>query len=257
MTRESWFTLSRTLCKKGGMKKQIVLVADDFGMGAKINEAILHAHIAGGLHAAALMMAQPGTEEAVAMARAHPRLQTGWHLHLNDSCPATLARWPWGSSPVRAGISIGLSRSSREIMRREVVRQWELFRSTGLPCHFINSHHHLHAHPAVYQALVEIVGPDFKGWIRLGRIRLFRPVFPFFSKSLLVDAYLRRERRLSIWRSTDTLWGLDRLFAMEAHEVRVAITALPEGFHEFLFHPRTLSCPDTQCLLELKSLPTD
>jgi predicted glycoside hydrolase/deacetylase ChbG (UPF0249 family) len=239
------------------MKKQVVLVADDFGMNAKINEAILNAYVSGGLHAASLMMAQPGTEEAVEMAREHPNLQTGWHLHLNDSYPATLERWPWGSSPSRAGMSIGLFQSSREVMRREIARQWELFRKTGLPCHFINSHHHLHAHPAVYKTLVEVVGPDFKGWIRLGRIRFFRPAFQFFSQPRLVDAFLQRGRRLSIWRSTDTLWGLDRLFAMKADEVRAAISTLPEGFHEFLFHPRTLSCPDTQCLLQLKSLPTD
>jgi predicted glycoside hydrolase/deacetylase ChbG (UPF0249 family) len=236
------------------MKKQVIFVADDFGMNAGINEAILHAHVSGGLHAAALMMAQPGTDEAVAMARSHPGLQIGWHLHLNDSRPAALERWPWGSSPVRAGISIGLLRSSREIMRREVSRQWELFRETGLPCQFVNSHHHLHAHPAIHRTLAEILGPDFKGWIRLGRVRFFRPSPPFFNPSLLVDAFLRRGRKLSMWRSTDTLWGLDRLFAMKAHEVRAAIPTLPEGFHEFLFHPRNLSCPDTRCLLELKTL---
>lgn len=239
------------------MKKEVIFVADDFGMNAKINEATLHACVSGGLNAVALMMAQPGTDEAVAMARAHPRLQTGWHLHLNDSSPATLERWPWGHSPARAGISIGLSRRSREIMRREVERQWELYRSTGLPCHFVNSHHHLHAHPAVFQTLVEVLGTDFKGWIRLGQLRFFRPALPFFSKSPLVDASFQRERKLSIWRSPDTLWGLDRLFDMRAHEVCAAIAALPEGFHEFLFHPRTLSCPDTRCLLELTPPPVD
>ncbi len=40
---------------------------------------------------------------------------------------------------------------------------------------------------------------------------------------------------------------------MNADEVRATIAALPDGFHEFLFHPRTRSCPDTLCLLELKS----
>jgi hypothetical protein len=239
------------------MKKQVVFVADDFGLNAQINEAILHTYVSGALQGAALMMAQPGTEEAVAMARAHPRLQIGWHLHLNDSRPATLERWPWGSSPARAGISIGLCRRSRDIMRREVARQWELFRATGLPCHFVNSHHHLHAHPAVYRALVDVLGPGFQGWIRLGRVRFFRPAFTIFNEAFLVDAFLRRGRRLSIWRSTDTLWGLDRLFAMKAGEIRAAIPALPDGFHEFLFHPRTLSCPDTRCLLELASLRPD
>jgi predicted glycoside hydrolase/deacetylase ChbG (UPF0249 family) len=238
------------------MNKQVIFVADDFGLTAKINEAISHAHLSGILHGAALMMAQHGTEEAVAMARAHPHLQTGWHLHLNDSRPATLERWPWGASPLRAGLSIAFSGSEREIMRREVARQWELFCATGLPCHFVNSHHHIHAHPAVYQTLREVLGTGFNGWIRLGDVRYFQPAFRLLNSASWVSALFRRERGLSTWRTTDTLWGLDRLFSMKAEEVQKAIETLPEGFHEFLFHPRNLSCPDTQCLLKLKTLLT-
>jgi predicted glycoside hydrolase/deacetylase ChbG (UPF0249 family) len=239
------------------MRKQIIFVADDFGMNPEINEAILHAHRSGNLHAAALMMGQAGTTDAVAKARENPQLQIGWHLHLNDSRPVTLPSWPWGSSPARAGVIISLSQNAQAIMRGEIARQWELFQKTGLPCQFVNCHHHLHAHPAVHQALVEIVGADFKGWIRLGRVRSFDPAGSFFSTSRLVDICFKRLRKLSTWRSADTLWGLNRLFAMDANEVRKIIATLPEGFHEFLFHPRTLSCPDTQCLLELRSLPTD
>jgi predicted glycoside hydrolase/deacetylase ChbG (UPF0249 family) len=239
------------------MRKQIIFVADDFGMNSGINEAILYTHQSGNLHAAALMMGQSGTEEAIAMARANPQLQIGLHLHLNDSRPTTLPAWPWGSSPARAGIIVSLSPNAQAIMRGEIARQWELFQKTGLPCQFVNCHHHLHAHPAVHQALREVLGADFKGWIRLGNVRFFNPAGSFFNTSRLVDLCFKRLRKLSTWRSTDTLWGLDRLFAMDAREVRKAIATLPEGFHEFLFHPRTLSCPDTQCLLELRSLPTD
>jgi len=232
----------------------IIFVADDFGMGADINNAILHAAKSGILHATALMLGQSGTAEAVAMARANPGLKIGWHLHLNDSIPTTMSHWPWGTSPARAGISMSISRRSREIMHGEITRQWELFRETGLPCHFVNSHHHLHAHPAVFETLREVLGADFKGWIRLGKIHFFHGAVPFFNSASAVDALFRRERGLSTWRCSDTLWGLDRLFAMNAHEVCAAISNLPEGFHEFLFHPRNLSCPDTRCLLELKTL---
>jgi hypothetical protein len=235
------------------MAKEVIFVADDFGMNGEINDAILHAHLSGHLTGTALMMAQPATDDAVEMARTHPSLQIGWHLHLNDSLPATTDRWPWGSSPARAGFSIGLSSKARELMRREVTRQWELFQATGLECRFINSHHHLHAHPFVYRALLDIVGPRFQGWIRLGKPRAFR----FTPLSLLWSAlgwtYLERRRRLSAWRSTDTLWGLDRIFHMNAGEVETALATLPDGFHEFLFHPRTRSCPDTLCLLQLKT----
>jgi predicted glycoside hydrolase/deacetylase ChbG (UPF0249 family) len=235
------------------MAKEVIFVADDLGMSSEINDAILITHISGHLSAAALMMAQPATEAAVEMAKAHPALQIGWHLHLNDSIPATMERWPWGASPARAGVSIGLSRRSRDLMRREVTRQWELFQATGLDCRFINSHHHLHTHPFVYQALLETVGPDFHGWIRLGKPRAFASNSLSLLWSGLGWAYLDRRRRLSVWRSTDTLWGLDRVFRMNADEVQAAIATLPDGFHEFLFHPRSRSCPDTLCLLQLKA----
>jgi hypothetical protein len=235
------------------MAKEVIFIADDFGMDSEINEAIVHAHSSGVLTGAALMMAQPGTEAAVALARQYPSLQIGWHLHLNDSIPAMVDRWPWGASPTAAGFQIGLSRRAHDLMCREVAWQWELFRATGLECRFINSHHHLHAHPFVYRALLDVVGPQFKGWIRLGHPRAFRPSAHSLLWLALGLIYLERRRKLSAWRPSDTLWGLDRIFRMRADEVRAAIAPLPNGLHEFLFHPRTLSCPDTLCLLELKS----
>jgi len=232
----------------------IFFTADDFGMQPEINNAIRHAHESGILHGTALMMAQSATDEAVAMARDLPDLQIGWHLHLNDSIPSTRSQWPWGTSPARAGISMSMSRTAHQLMRDEVTRQWELYRATGLPCRFINCHHHLHAHPAVFATLTEIVGNDFNGWIRLGNVRFFPPGLRLLNSALLIDALFGRERRLSTWRSSDTLWGLDRVFSMKSGEVGTAIATLPEGLHEFIFHPRTLSCPDTRCLLELKTL---
>jgi len=235
------------------MAKELIFVADDFGLSDEVNDAILHTHLSGQLNGAALMMAQPGTETAVDKARAHPTLQIGWHLHLCDSIPATIQRWPWGSSPARAGFSIGLSTAARELIRREVARQWELFQATGLECRFINSHHHLHAHPFVYRAMLDEVGPRFRGWIRLGRPRAYRSRSFSLLWSMLGLTYLERRRRLSVWRSTDTLWGVRP--RLTAEDVRAIIATLPDGFHEFLFHPRTRSCPDSLCLLQLKSSP--
>jgi hypothetical protein len=264
------------------MAKEVVFVADDLGMSAEINDAILHAHREGGLHGAALMMGQSGTHDAVRLARANPSLQIGWHLHLTDSQPVTTTRWPWGASPARAGWAIGLLPSARRLMENEVARQWELFQATELPCVFINSHHHLHAHPFVFRAMRRVIGGAFPAeaenrnklpvphpelvetplrssqedapWLRLGR-----PCF-FSSRSVTESAlalgdqlFMNRRRRLSPWRTTDTLWGLDRLFRMDPREVRASLAGLPDGFHEYLFHPRTRTCPDTQCLLALKS----
>ena len=235
------------------MAKELIFVADDLGMNDEINDAILRTHLSGQLTGAALMMAQPGTNAAVELARAHPTLQIGWHLHLCDSLPATKDRWPWGASPARAGFSIGLSTRAHALMRREVARQWELFQATGLDCRFINSHHHLHAHPFVYRAMLDVVGPRFQGWIRLGQPCASDSSVPSLLGSALSWTYLERRRRLSAWRSTDTLWGVRS--RLTAEKVRAIAAALPDGFHEFLFHPRTRSCPDSLCLLQLKSSP--
>jgi hypothetical protein len=233
------------------MAKELIYVADDFGMSDEINDAIHHTHVSGQLNAAALMMGQPATAAALETARGCPTLQIGWHLHLCDSIPTTTERWPWGRSPARAGVAIGFSRKAQKLMRAEVARQWELFQATGLECRFINSHHHLHAHPFVYRAMLDVVGPQFRGWIRLGEpLVLGSPLFsPLWS--ILNALYLNRRRRLSAWRSTDTLWGVRR--RLTAEEVRAIVSTLPDGFHEFLFHPRTCSCPDSLCLIQLKS----
>jgi predicted glycoside hydrolase/deacetylase ChbG (UPF0249 family) len=237
------------------MAKEVIFVADDLGMSPQINDAIFHAHRSGQLTAAALMMAQPGTADAIEMARANPSLRIGWHLHLNNSLPATTDRWPWGNSPARAGVAIGLSAHARSLMRREVAAQWELFQRTGLECDFINSHHHLHTHPFVYSALLKTVGSQFHGWIRLGQARTFARTKPPLLWRALDALYLAPRRKSSRWRSTDTLWGVDRSFRMDAAEVRATLATLPDGFHEFLFHPRTRSCPDTLCLLNLRESP--
>lgn len=235
------------------MGKEVVLIADDFGLGAEINQTILRTHLQGALHGAALMMGQPGTAHAVDLARAHPSLQVGWHLHLCDSRPVTVETWPWGASAPRAGFAFGLLPAARRLMRREIAAQWELFRATGLPCRFVNCHHHLHTHPAVYHALTEVLAAGgFDGWIRLGRPRAFDPAPARRAAYALAERVFRRRRQLSPWRSADTLWGMDRTFRMEAGEVGRAIAALPDGFHEFLFHPRAGTCRDTACLLALK-----
>lgn len=141
------------------------------------------------------------------------------------------------------------------MVRAEIEQQWAQFQATGLQCAFINSHHHLHAHPFVYHVLQEIIPKNFPGWIRLGSPRAFQPTWRT-TLAFGLGAFFFRQRRLhSPWRSPDTLWGIDRTFHMNAVEVRAAMRQLPGGFHEFLFHPRSLTCVDTQCLVALKTMP--
>ena len=140
-------------------------------------------------------------------------------------------------------------------MREEVRAQWEPFRATGLTCAFVNSHHHLHAHPFVYQVLLDVLKPSFDGWLRLGKPRFFSANVDAIWMEPADWLWMRPRRRQCPYRCSDTLWGLGRTFRMQAGEVTRAIQQLGAGFHEFYFHPRSTANDDRdlQCLLELKT----
>ncbi len=237
--------------------KQVLCIADDFGADDATNEAIVHSHRHGALAGAALMMGQPGTAGAVELAGRSPTLQVGWHLHLCDSRPLTQEAWPWGASPARAGFAIGFSARARTLARREIREQWAAFRATGLPCRFVNSHHHIHVHPFVLRALVETLGEAFGGWLRWGRPRFFdRGRGDLLHRGVWLLLQAPRRRTLPFRLST-TAWGIDRTFRMNPAEVARVLPDLGEGLHEFIFHPRHRAGrsgpadPDTRCLEEL------
>src|SRR6266404_4819405 len=138
-------------------------------------------------------------------------------------------------------------------MRDEVRVQWELFHATGLPGAFVNSHHHLHAHPFVYSALLDVLPPQFKGWIRLGKPRFFTPQPGMVAFGITDKVFMEARRRRCPYRHSDTTWGLGRTFRMQAPEVVDAARQLTGGLHEFFFHPRNIdNDADVRCLVELK-----
>jgi predicted glycoside hydrolase/deacetylase ChbG (UPF0249 family) len=235
------------------MAREVVFVADDLGLRQEVNEAILHAHRCGALTGAGLMMGQPATRTAVAMAREHPSLEVGWHLHLADSRPCSRSEWPWGRSLWAAGFGIGLSAGMRDLVRREIGCQWEAYRQTGLPCRFVSAHHHLHLHPFVRTELMETLPSDFDGWVRWGQPRFFGSS-PWKALYQLLDALFQRpHRRRSPFRLSTTLWGIDRTLRMNADEILCVLPTLGQGLHEFMFHPRRVEeDPDTLALLKLR-----
>jgi len=233
------------------MTRRIVFIADDFGLSDKVNEAIVHSHRNGVLTGTALMLGQSGTEHAVRLARENPDLELGWHLHIVDSHPLSCAEWPW-RTPTAAGIAVGFSRNARELVRKEIEYQWKAFLKTGLHCRFVNAHHHLCIHPFVRKTLIATLGSDFTGWLRWGSPRFFGAHQLSYQ---LLDRLLQIPHREHIpYELSNTLWGVDRTFAMNAEEITTVIPTLGDGLHEFMFHPRQIeSDKDTQCLLELKN----
>lgn len=235
------------------MDKLITFTADDLGLDEPTNLAIERAHRQGALTAVSLMMGQAGGAHALEIINRNPELQIGWHFHACDSQPLTRRDWPWGNSPARAGIALAISPAARELIRRELREQWNAFAATGVPCRFINGHHHLHIHPFIAREMHQIVPAAFTGWVRGFEVNFFASD----PRGNLAYQMLRRRSAnwLKVWpadRRTDSLWGLDRTFRMNASEVSKVLPSLPAGHHEFVFHPRRDNDADQRALLELK-----
>src|SRR5271156_6231907 len=61
---------------------RLIINADDFGRSASINQAVIRAHREGILTTASLMVNEPAFDDAVTLAKEHPRLGVGLHLTL-------------------------------------------------------------------------------------------------------------------------------------------------------------------------------
>jgi hopanoid biosynthesis associated protein HpnK len=144
--------------------RRLIVNADDFGRSPSINAAVTRAHREGILASASLMVNEPASAEAVAMARENPALGVGLHLTLlcgrsalpPEQIPGLVdSRGEFSDRPAAAGFRYFVRSKLREQLRREIHAQFQKFRSTGLPLDHVNGHLHMHLHPTVFRILLE------------------------------------------------------------------------------------------------------
>jgi predicted glycoside hydrolase/deacetylase ChbG (UPF0249 family) len=130
--------------------RRLIVNADDFGRSSAINAGVLRGHLEGIVTSASLMVRHPGAAQAVAAARATPRLGLGLHL---DLCEWELMGAEWRST------YCVVDTQDRQTVEREVEHQLERFRSLvgGEPSH-LDSHQHVHREEPVRSVAVEAAG---------------------------------------------------------------------------------------------------
>jgi len=235
---------------------RLIVNADDFGRSHAVNQAVIRAHREGILTSASLMVNEPGCDEAVALARANPKLGVGLHLTLlcghaalpRERLPGLVnASGEFSNSPVATGLRYFARRSLHDQLRAEIQAQFAKFRATGLPLDHVNGHLHFHLHPTVFGILFQ----DARD-LGIRHLRLTRE--PFW-----MDVPLARGRRL--YRSAHAAvffclsWHLQRVFGLKQfpHTQRVfgllqdsrvdesyvlkLLHVLPAGDSELYSHP--------------------
>jgi len=236
--------------------RRLIVNADDFGLNTATNQAVICAHREGILTTASLMVNEPGFEEAVEMARQHPRLGVGLHLTLlcGRSClsPQQIPGLvnPAGeflNNPALTGFRY-ISRSSlRSQLRSEIHAQFKKFHATGLPLDHLNGHLHLHVHPTVFGILtgdaaalgiqrMRLPRDPFRLNLRVASGRLVYRV----SHAVMFGLLSRRARpvldRLGI-RYTRQVFGLLQNALVDVPYVRSLLPSLPPGDSELYSHP--------------------
>jgi hopanoid biosynthesis associated protein HpnK len=235
--------------------KQLIVTADDFGAAVEVNQAVERAHRDGILTAASLMVAGPAAGDAVARARALPRLRVGLHLVLVEGLPVLPAALVpdlvdstghFRTDMARAGAAMFFLPKVRRQLAAEIEAQFAAFAATGLALDHVNAHKHFHLHPTIAglivgtgarygvkgarvplepQAILGRIEPDK----RSGIAALTAP----FARSL------RRRFRCAGIAAPDQVFGLAWSGAMTFERMRGLIANLPDGLSEIYLHPAT------------------
>jgi predicted glycoside hydrolase/deacetylase ChbG (UPF0249 family) len=240
---------------------RLIVNADDFGLTAGVNRAIVELHRAGVLTSTTLMARAAATDEAIEMARANPALGVGCHVVLVDGEPVLSAHKeiPHLADPgtdrfqpklpafLRSLYPYGRpSRSFVQEIEAEAAAQIKLLQSRGVRLTHIDTHKHTHMFPAVLRPVlraaraagIRAVRNPFEPkwslgatpgapWVRRAEVSLLRLLEPAFRRIVAEEGFT----------TTDGAVGVLATGTLDAATVRALATALPEGTFELVSHP--------------------
>lgn len=236
--------------------RRLIINADDFGRSREINTAVIRAHAEGVLTTASLMVNEEGFEEAVALARLHPRLGVGLHLSLvcgrSALSPKEIpdlvdAEGQFAECPVTAGMKYFFSPRCRRQIEAEIATQFEKFRATGLPLDHVNGHLHFHLHPVVFRVLMKHArawGIRHVRWTRdpfWFNTRLASGRWAYRGSHALIFRWLSGRARAPLARAgirhTSRVYGVLQDGFVDERYVTGLLRRLPAGDSELYSHP--------------------
>jgi hopanoid biosynthesis associated protein HpnK len=235
---------------------RLILNADDFGLTAGVNRAIVELHRAGVLTSASLMARSTATDEAIELAPATPSLGVGCHVVLVDGEPVLHAQelptlvdprtgrfHPTQSAFFKLLITGRIHYSEIEA---ETTAQIILLQNRGLHLTHIDTHKHAHMFPAVLRPVlraakaagIRVVRNPFEPawsrrvthgapWLRRAEVLLLRLLEPTFRRIVAAEGFT----------TTDGVIGVLAAGTLDSTTVSSLLRNLPEGTWELVTHP--------------------
>ena len=147
--------------------RKLIVNADDFGLTAGVNRAVVETHIGGVVSSATLMANGAAFEDAVKAARSAPNLSVGCHVVLVDGTPVSppdavdtlLAIRSAEPDKFYSSLSAFAARAmlggfDPDQLVAEVIAQIRKIQSTGLRVTHLDTHKHAHIFPEILAALL-------------------------------------------------------------------------------------------------------
>jgi chitin disaccharide deacetylase len=233
--------------------RRLIINADDFGLTAGVNRAIVQGHLNGVVSSTTVMACGQRFEDAAALARQAPGLSVGCHLVLVDGTAAASA----AQIPSLLGASDGHFREKLlnfaclamagkldpgEI-EAEAMAQIQKLQKAGIAVSHLDSHKHTHMFPVVLRGMLRaakncgirairnpfepLVFASLHHWKRHFQLRLlsrFRSSF----RAALADAGVV---------TPDGCIGIAATGGLTLETFQGLIENLPDGAWEFVSHP--------------------
>jgi hopanoid biosynthesis associated protein HpnK len=257
----------------------VIINADDFGMSEEVNEAVIRAYKEGVLTSTSLMVTGAAFEHAVALAKASPGLAVGIHLVTvvgksvlppSEIPDLVDSEGNFSNNPTAAGLKYYFSSQARRQLRRELAAQFEKFASTGLPLSHIDGHLHLHVHPVIFNAALELGAKHGTRRMRVpveerslalafDRTHLLRKTVHTMLFGGLAR-YMKKKLRHQGFAFTERVYGNLQSGAMSERYLLYALDNLAAETSEIYFHPavyadeKLLSGDEHQSSIEFEAL---
>jgi predicted glycoside hydrolase/deacetylase ChbG (UPF0249 family) len=246
---------------------RLILNADDFGLTAGVNRAVIELHRAGALTSATLMARAAATEEAIELACATPTLGVGCHVVLVDGEPVLSPRQdiPHLADPISGRFrSSSLLSFIYRLYRDPWARYWPtqsivaheieaetaaqiaLLQSRGVKLTHIDTHKHAHI-------FADVLRPVLRAAKAAGIYAVRNPFEPAWSRRATRGASLIRRAQVSLLRlfepafrrivaeegftTTDGSLGVLATGSLNAATLGSLLGNLPAGTWELVTHP--------------------
>jgi len=245
-------------------QKQLIITADDFGISASVNRAVIAGWQNGLLTSASLMVTGDACNEAVELARQNPGLQIGLHLTLvqgrsavrHQGFPAlTHHDGTFPEDPVFAGMRMFFLRSLQKQITLEIEAQIEKFLATGIPLTHIDGHLNIHMHPTVFAILCRLMPQYGISTFRLSRERLGSELGTASGRTFgkTVEAFIfgrlaqhcLPELQMRKIGFADEVKGTLNAGRMTEDYLLTALDNLQDGLTEIYLHPADADNPQT------------